>query len=133
MEIQKIQQKIVDAMMLMSSGNADSMSLGIAELESIRPDVEEYIKKNPKDPDGHLEISKTYQIPMLLALTIDKVGPNERGKVVSLLMSYINRSTEYAKKAKTHLEEFLKLGYSDQKIIESVKANIQMLNKVIKE
>jgi hypothetical protein len=131
MELQNLKERIKDAMTLISQSDFDSISLGISELEAARPSLQEYLDKNPKDSEGHLEISKTYQIPMYLAMKIDHVNQNDRMKLVSLMMGHMGHNNEYAKKAKFHLEEFCKLGSNDPKMIEASKKIISMLDGII--
>jgi hypothetical protein len=131
MELQQLQGMLKDALTLISQSDFDSISLGVSELESIRPSLQEYVDKNPTDAEGHKDLSTTYQIPMLLAMKLDQANPTERMKLVSLLMGQMGKNNENAQKAKFHLEEFCRLGSNDPKMIASAKAVIQMLDKVI--
>lgn len=133
MDLQKIKQRIQDAMMLIGASDVESMSVGIAELESVRPELQEYVNKYPKDAEGHLEISKTYQIPIFIAMKLDSFSQNDRMKAVSILMQYMSKSTEYAKQGKSHLEEFIKLGFPDPKMIDAARSIIKMLDNIINQ
>lgn len=127
-----MKEKIQDAMMLINSPDLDSLSLGISELESVRPDLQEYVDNHPNDSGGHLEISKTYQIPMFIAMKLDSFSQNDKMKAVNLLMQYMGTSQESAKKAKFHLEEVIRLGHPDPKMIEASRSVIKMLENIIK-
>jgi hypothetical protein len=131
MELQQLKERIKDAMTLISQSDVDSISLGIAELETVRPSLQEYVDKNPSDAEGHLEISKTYQIPMYLAMKLDSASQNDRMRLVSLMMGHMGKNNEYAQKAKFHLEEFCNLGSSDTRMIEAARKIISMLDGII--
>lgn len=131
MELQQLVERIKDALTLISQSDFDSISLGVSELESIRPSMQEYVDKNPNDAEGHRELSITYQIPMMLAMKMDNINQNDRMKLVTLLMSHMGKNNEYAHKAKFHLEEFCKLGSNDPKMIEASKKIISMLDGII--
>jgi hypothetical protein len=115
---------------LINSSEVSSLTLGVAELDSIRSDLQEYVDKHPEDCEGHMEISKTYQIPIFIAMKLDTV--NDRPKAIALMMQYIGKSKEYATKGKYHLEEFCKLSKGDPRMIEAAKGVIKMLENVLK-
>lgn len=125
-----MKEKVQDALSLINSSDVSSLSLGCAELDSIRPDLQEYVDKYPEDCDGHMEISKTYQIPIFIAMKLDTIS--DKPKAVALFMQYIGQSKEYASKGKYHLEEFCRLSKGDPRLIEAAKKIIQMLDNVLK-
>jgi len=131
MELQKMKEKVQDAISLINSSDVTSLALGVSELDSIRPDLQEYVDKHPEDCDGHMEISKTYQIPIFIAMKLDTI--NDRPKAIALMMQYIGQSKEYAAKGKYHLEEFCRLSKGDPRMIDAAKKVMQMLDNVLKK
>lgn len=130
MELQKMKERIQDAMTLISSSDVDSLTLGISELESIRPDLQKYVDSYPNDADGHMEISKTYQIPIFIVMKLDTI--NDRPRAISLMMQYISKSKEYAAKGKFHLEEYCRMSTNDPKMVDAARSVIKMLDNVLK-
>lgn len=129
MELQKMKERVQDAITLINSSDADSLALGITELESVRPDLQEYVDKNPNDFQGHMEISKTYQIPIFIAMKLDSI--NDRQKAMALLMQYIGKSKEYAEKGKLHLEQYCKMSTDDPRMIDAARSVIKMLENIL--
>jgi hypothetical protein len=130
MEIQKLKERIQDAIALINSSDYDSLALGVSELESVRPELQVYVDNFPNDSQGHMEISKTYQIPIFIAMKLDTI--NDRPKTMSLMMQYIGKSKEYAEKGKFHLEQYCNMSNDDPKMISAARAVIAMLDNILK-
>jgi hypothetical protein len=125
-----MKEKVQDAISLINSTDVSSLALGVSELDSIRPALQEYVDMHPDDCEGHMEISKTYQIPIFIAMRLDKV--TDRTKAFGLMMQYIGKSKEYAAKGKFHLEEFCRLSKGDPAMIQAARSVITMLDNVLK-
>jgi uncharacterized protein YllA (UPF0747 family) len=64
-----------------------------------------------------------------MTYTVSNIFLNEESS--KLLMQYMNKHIEFAKKGKYHLEEFIKLGSPDPQMIDSARKIIIMLDSVL--
>ena len=109
----EIRERIKDAKALLGSLDDESFRIGIKELEELQPILEEYVKNNPHNPEGHLELSATFQIPAFISMRMDK--STNRAKMAMLLINYGDKIKKYIKMSIYHLEEFCKLSPNDNR------------------